>query len=128
MSLSKIPIQPIAPETIDAKGKVLGRLATGIATKLLGKDQPNFDPTVAIVRPITVINAAKVELTGRKSDQKVYRRHTGYPGGLRERSFKEQMDMDPTVVVRHAVRGMLPKNRLLVPRLKQLTILAGEAK
>ena len=126
MALSKVPIQPLPAETIDASGKILGRLATDIASKLLGKDQPTFDPTVAIVRPITVINARKVVLTGRKTDQKIYYRHTGYPGGLRERSFKEQQAIDPTFIVRHAVRGMLPKNRLLTPRLKQLTIVAEE--
>ena len=126
MAFSKTPIQPIAAETIDAKGKVLGRLATEVAAKLLGKDLINFDPSVAITRPITVTNAAKIELTGRKEEQKVYHRHTGYPGGLRTRSYKEQMDLDPTVVIKKAVRGMLPKNRLLIPRMKQLTILAGE--
>ncbi len=124
MALSKTPIPPIAPETIDAAGQVLGRLASQIAAKLLGKDQPTFDPTVAMKRPITVINAEKIVLTGRKTEQKVYRRHTGYPGGLRERSFKEQQTIDPTEIVRHAVRGMLPKNRLLAPRMKQLTIVA----
>lgn len=126
MALSKTPIQPLPAETVDATGKILGRLATQIASKLLGKDQPTFDPTVAIVRPITVINARQVVLTGRKAEQKVYRRHTGYPGGLRERSFKEQQAIDPTEIVRHAVRGMLPKNRLLTPRMKQLTVLAEE--
>ena len=126
MALSKIPIQPIAAETVDAQGKILGRLATNVAAKLLGKDLINFDPTVAITRPITIVNASKVVLTGRKAEQKVYYRHTGYPGGLRTRSYKEQMTLDPTEVVRKAVRGMLPKNRLLVPRMKQLTILAGE--
>ncbi len=126
MALSKIPIQPMAAERIDASGQVLGRLATQIATKLLGKDQPTFDPTVAIVRPITVVNSALVVLTGRKAEQKVYRRHTGYPGGLRERSYKDQLATHPTEVLRHAVRGMLPKNRLLTPRMKQLTILPGE--
>lgn len=123
MALSKIPIPPIAPETIDARGQILGRLASAIAAKLLGKDQPSFDPTVAITRPITVLNAGRVVLTGRKTEQKVYRRHTGYPGGLRERSFKEQLASDPTQIVRHAVRGMLPKNRLLSSRMKQLTII-----
>jgi len=126
MALSKTPIQPLPAETINAAGKILGRLATELATKLLGKDQPTFDPTIAIVRPITVINARNVVLTGRKTDRKIYYRHTGYPGGLRERSFKEQQAIDPTFIVRHAVRGMLPKNRLLTPRLKQLTILAEE--
>ncbi len=128
MALSKLVIPPLPAETIDAKGRVLGRLATEVASKLLGKDQPTFDPTVAIIRPITVLNAQFVALTGRKADQKVYRRHTGYPGGLRERSFKEQQAIDPTEVIRHAVRGMLPKNRLLSPRLKQLTVLATEEK
>ena len=126
MAYSKTPIEPIAAETLDAKGKVLGRLATEIAAKLLGKDLINFDPTVCITRPITVVNASKVELTGRKEDQKVYHHHTGYPGGLKTRSYKEQMVIDPTIVIWKAVRGMLPKNRLLVPRMKQLTILAGE--
>ena len=124
MALSKIPIQPLPAETIDASGQILGRLATAVATKILGKDQPTFDPTVAIVRPITVINAHKIVVTGRKAIQKIYYRHTGFPGGLRARNFKEQQALDPTFIIRHAVRGMLPKNRLLTPRLKQLTIIS----
>lgn len=127
MALSSAPIPNLPVETIDAKGKILGRLATEIAAKLLGKDLPSFDPTSVITRPITVINAGDVVVTGRKTEQKVYRRHTGYPGGLRERSYREQMQLDPTFVLRHAVRGMLPKNRLLTPRMKQLTILRGDA-
>jgi len=127
MALSTAPIPNLPVETIDAKGKILGRLATEIAAKLIGKDLPSFDPTSVITRPITVVNAQYVVVTGRKSEQKVYRRHTGYPGGLRERSYKEQMVLDPTHILRHAVRGMLPKNRLQTPRMKQLTILRGEA-
>lgn len=126
MAISKTPIQPLPAETVNASGQILGRLASQVAAKLLGKDQPTFDPTVAIVRPITVTNASKIVVTGRKAEQKIYYRHTGYPGGLRQRSYKEQQLMDPTEIIRHAVRGMLPKNRLLTPRLKQLTVLAEE--
>ncbi len=128
MAHDNTPLPTFEPEVIDAKGQVLGRLATQVAHKLLGKDLIGFDPSVALVRPITVKNARFVEVTGRKADQKVYHRHTGYPGGLRTRSYKELKANNPTEIVRHAVRGMLPKNRLQTPRMKHLTILAEEEK
>ena len=126
MSLTKIQIPAQPAETIDARGQILGRLATQVATKLLGKDLPAFDPTVQITRPITVINAKDIQVTGRKADQKIYYRHTGYPGGLRQRTYREMMIKDPTEIIRHAVAGMLPKNRLHAPRMNQLTVVAED--
>lgn len=110
--------------TIDAAGKVLGRLATEIATILRGKHKATFAPNKVTGERVVVTNAAKVAVTGRKLEQKVYYRHTGYPGGLRERTLAEVMAKDPTEVIRHAVAGMLPHNRLHKELMKRLTIYA----
>jgi large subunit ribosomal protein L13 len=126
MALSTTPQPVFEPEVINASGRVLGRLATEIATKLTGKDLPSFDPSIVLQRPLTVVNATRVVLTGRKRDQKRYYRHTGYPGGLRFRTVRELEAARPTEILRHAVAGMLPKNRLQKLRLRQLTIRVGE--
>jgi large subunit ribosomal protein L13 len=106
---------------LDAAGRPLGRLASEAARLLLGKHKPDYEPHLAMGDFVVVVNAAHVRLTGHKAEQKVYYRHSGYPGGLRERSFEKQMEMDPRRVVEKAVKGMLPHNsrgRELFRRLK----------
>lgn len=97
---------------IDATDQVLGRLASRVATVLRGKNKPNFTPHVDCGDNVIIINADKVRITGNKFTDKVYVRHTGYPGGQRFSTPKEWLAKKPTAVVEHAVRGMLPKNRL----------------
>jgi len=107
---------------LDADGAVLGRLATRVARLLIGKDKPEFTPHIDCGDHVVVINAAKVVLTGRKMEQKLYRRHSGYPGGLRETGVKKMMAEKPEFVIREAVLGMLPKNKLRAHRAKKLRI------
>jgi len=107
---------------IDAENKVLGRLATQIALRLRGKHKPIFTPHVDTGDCIVVINAAKVRLTGRKLQNKLYYRHTGYPGGLRSKSAEQLLSQKPCELLRMAVRGMLPKNTLGRKMLKKLKI------
>jgi large subunit ribosomal protein L13 len=95
---------------LDAQGRPLGRVASEAAQLLLGKHKPNYEPHLVMGDHVIVINAAGVDLTGAKREQKTYFRHTGYPGGLRERSFEEQMERDPRRVIERAVKGMLPHN------------------
>jgi len=95
---------------IDAAGRPLGRIASEAAQILLGKHKPTYEPHLAMGDYVVIINASKVELTGEKTRQKVYYRHSGYPGGLKERSYIEQMDKDPGRVVEKAIKGMLPHN------------------
>ena len=111
---------------VDLKNKVLGREATGIATLLRGKNKPYFTPSLDCGDHIVVINAQKVRLTGKKEDQKIYRRYSGYPGGLREISYRKMLEKRPNEVIRHAVRGMLPKNKLRSKMIKRLYIFPGE--
>jgi large subunit ribosomal protein L13 len=110
---------------IDAQDQVLGRLATQIATILRGKHKPTFTPSMDDGDFVVVVNADKVRLTGSKPQQKVYHRHTGYPGGLRTTTFKEMMQKHPDRVLRLAVRGMLPKTRMGRKQLVKLRIYAG---
>ncbi len=97
---------------IDAKDKVLGRISTVIANKLRGKDQANFTPHMDTGNFVIVINADKVKLTGKKLENKMYYRHSGFPGGLKERNAKKMLEIHPTKVLELSVSGMLPKNRL----------------
>ena len=97
---------------IDAKDKVLGRISTVIANKLRGKDQVNFTPHMDTGNFVIVINADKVKLTGKKLENKMYYRHSGFPGGLKERNAKKMLEVHPTKVLELSVSGMLPKNRL----------------
>ena len=97
---------------VDVEGAVLGRAAVKIANLLRGKHKPDFTPHVDCGDNVIVLNADKVIVTGKKATDKKYIRHTGYPGGQRERSFNELMAKKPTAAVEHAVKGMLPKNRL----------------
>ena len=110
---------------VDAKDRVLGRLATQIAMRLRGKHKPVFTPHADTGDFIVVINANKVTLTGRKWDKKFYYRHTGYIGGLKEISARKLLEKKPEDILRFAVRGMLPKNSLGRRQLKKLKIYSG---
>ncbi len=107
---------------VDAEGKVLGRLATEVANILRGKNKPIYTPHIDTGDFVVVVNADKVRLTGRKWEQKVYYRHSGYPGGLKSLTAKELWEKKPEELVRHAVKGMLPKNRLGRKMIKKLKI------
>ena len=110
---------------VDAEGKTLGRLATRIADTLRGKNKPEYTPHVDTGDFVVVVNAEKIVATGKKLDDKLYYRHSGYPGGLRHRTLREQLERRPTEVLRKAVRGMLPRNRLARAQLRKLKIYAG---
>jgi large subunit ribosomal protein L13 len=110
---------------VDAAGKTLGRLATQIADTLRGKGKPQYTPHVDTGDFVVVVNAEQIAVTGNKLDQKRYYRHSGYPGGLKTRTLREQLERRPEEVLRKAVRGMLPKNRLAAKQLTKLKIYAG---
>lgn len=110
---------------IDAEGKTLGRLATEVASILRGKKKPIYTPHVDTGDYVIVINAKKVEVTGKKRKEKIYKRHTGYPGGLREITFEKLIVRHPEEIVRHAVKGMMPKGRLGRQMYKKLKVYAG---
>ena len=110
---------------VDAEGKNLGRLATRIADMLRGKTKPQYTPHVDTGDFVVVVNAEKIQVTGKKLDDKIYYRHSGYPGGLKQRTLREQLERRPTEVLRMAVKGMLPKNRLAARQLTKLKIYAG---
>ena len=110
---------------VDAEGKTLGRLATRIADTLRGKDKPQYTPHTDTGDFVVVVNCEKVAVTGKKMDEKMYYRHSGYPGGLKQRTLREQLDRRPTDVLRKAVKGMLPRNRLARQQLLKLKIYAG---
>jgi len=111
---------------IDAEGKVLGRLATRIASVLRGKHKPTFTPHEDVGDFVVVVNAAGVRLTGQKLEDKVYRRHSGYPGGIRSITAARELQQHPERVLRHAVEGMLPKNRLGRQLATKLKIYTGQ--
>ena len=110
---------------VDADGQTLGRLATQIADRLRGKGKPQFTPHVDTGDFVVVVNAEKIQVTGNKLDDKMYYRHSGYPGGLRARPLREQLERRPTEVLRKAVKGMLPRNKLGRAQLTKLKIYAG---
>ncbi|MGI6174109.1 MAG: 50S ribosomal protein L13 [Christensenellales bacterium] len=110
---------------IDAEGQVLGRLATQVATILRGKHKPTFTPHVDTGDFVVIINADKIRLTGKKLDQKIYYRHTGYPGGLKKTTARRMLETKPVFMFREAVRGMLPKGPLGYKMLKKLRVYAG---
>ena len=110
---------------VDADGQTLGRLATTIADTLRGKRKPVFTPHVDTGDFVVVVNAEKVAVTGNKLDDKMYYRHSGYPGGLKSRPLREQLERQPTEVLRKAVKGMLPRNKLAARQLVKLKIYAG---
>lgn len=110
---------------VDAKDKILGRLATQIAMRLRGKHKPIFTPHADTGDFIVVVNAEKIKLTGNKWNEKVYYRHSGYPGGLKETPVKKLLEKNPADILRFAVKGMLPKNSLGRRQLKKLKVYAG---
>ncbi len=112
---------------IDAEGQVLGRVAARVASVLRGKHKPEYTPHMEMGDYVIVINAAKVDVTGRKRTDKMYYRHTGYPGGLRAENFETRIRRRPEFPIEQAVRGMLPKNRLGRKLFKNLKVYAGEA-
>jgi large subunit ribosomal protein L13 len=110
---------------VDASGKTLGRLATQLADILRGKRKPEYTPHIDTGDFVIVVNAEKVRVTGDKLQKKTYRRHSGYPGGLRERTLSEMLARRPEEVIRRAVKGMLPRNRLARQQLRKLKVYAG---
>jgi large subunit ribosomal protein L13 len=110
---------------IDAENQVLGRLATQIATLLRGKHKPTYTPSMDGGDFVVVVNAEKIRITGRKAEQKLYHRHTGYPGGLRTTTYRTMLQRHPDRILRFAVKGMLPKGRLGRRQLLKLRIYAG---
>ena len=114
--------QPIPYIEVDAQGKILGRLATSIALLLQGKHDPNYEPQKDMPFRVKVKGAAGIKVTGTKMATKLYRWYTGYPGGLKEKKLQVALSESPAYVLRHAVEGMLPKNRLRSRRMKRLVI------
>ena len=111
---------------VDAEGKTLGRLASQVATVLKGKHKPTYTSHIDCGDYVIIINAEKVKLTGNKLDDKMYYNHSGYPGGLRERTAKVMIEKYPTEMIERAVKGMLPKGRLGRQMYKKLFVYAGE--
>lgn len=110
---------------VDAEGKTLGRLASQIAAVLRGKHKPIYNPSVDTGDFVVVVNADKIHVTGRRMDQKKYYTHSGYQGGLKERTLRQMMEKSPERVIQLAVRGMLPKNVLGRKMIKKLKVYAG---
>ncbi len=110
---------------VDASGQTLGRLASEIAQVVRGKHKPVYSPSIDAGDYVIVVNAERVHVTGHKLDQKIYYRHSGYPGGLKEVPLRRMLEEHPTRVITHAVKGMLPKNRLGRKMLKKLKVYAG---
>jgi len=111
---------------INAKGQILGRLATQIARLLMGKHKSNYSPHMDSGDFVVVVNCEKVELTGKKKMQKLYPSHSGYPGGFKEVSFAKMLKEHPERIITHAVSGMLPGNRLKRDRMKRLKVVVGD--
>jgi len=111
---------------IDASDKVLGRLAIGAANLLMGKHKPIFSRNLDTGDFVVIINADKVRVTGNKAKQKLYYRHSGYPGGLKSVSLEKMMQTNPARVIEHAVKGMLPHNRLGAKMVKKLKVYTGD--
>ncbi|MDP1710155.1 MAG: 50S ribosomal protein L13 [bacterium] len=110
---------------IDADGKILGRLASNAAQLLTGKLKPTYSENLDSGDNVVILNAEKIKVTGRKAEQKVYRRHSGYPGGFKERSYRQIMESFPERIVESAINGMVPDNRLKSPRMRRLKVLVG---
>jgi large subunit ribosomal protein L13 len=110
---------------VDAEGQTLGRLATRVATVLRGKHKPSYSPAVDVGDYVIVVNAEKIQVTGRRMDQKMYYRHSGYVGGLTQITLRQQLERNPERVIGEAVRGMLPKNALGRKMVKKLKVYAG---
>ena len=110
---------------IDAEGQTLGRLSSEIAKILRGKNKPTFTPFIDTGDNVIVVNAEKIKVTGKKMDQKIYYKHSDYPGGMRETTLKEMLDKKPTDVITLAVKGMLPKGPLGRSMIEKLHVYAG---
>jgi large subunit ribosomal protein L13 len=110
---------------VDADGLILGRLATQIAETLRGKGKPQYTPHIDSGDFVVVVNCEKIAVTGNKLEEKMYHRHSGYPGGLKSRPLRDELERRPTEVLRKAVKGMLPRNRLGRAQIKKLKIYAG---
>ena len=110
---------------VDADGKTLGRLASEVAAVLRGKHKPTYTPHMDCGDYVIVVNAEKVEVTGKKRKEKVYKRHTGYPGGLRETTFEKLQAKKPEEIIRHAIKGMMPNGKLGRQMYKKLKVYAG---
>jgi large subunit ribosomal protein L13 len=111
---------------VDATGQTLGRLASKVARILTGKNSPRYTPFIDTGDHVVVINCDKVKLTGLKSEQKVYRHYTGFPGGLREEEFTKRLQRKPESIVQQAIEGMLPKNKLGKAMAKKLKVYKGD--
>jgi large subunit ribosomal protein L13 len=112
---------------VDANNEILGRLATRIARLLMGKHKPTYSPNLDTGDYVVVINAEKVRVTGDKEKQKLYYRHSGYPGGFKSVSYEKMMQTHPTRIIEHAVKGMIPHNRLGRAMLKKLKVYTGDS-
>ena len=110
---------------VDASGQTLGRLATQIANALRGKRKPTYTPHIDVGDFVIVVNAEQIQVTGNKRQDKRYYRHSGYPGGLKSRTLQEMLDRRPEEVIRRAVKGMLPRNRLGRKQLTKLKVYVG---
>jgi large subunit ribosomal protein L13 len=110
---------------VDASGQTLGRLATRIADVLRGKTKPEYTPHCDVGDFVIVVNAKQISVTGNKRQAKLYHRHTGYPGGLKTRTLNDMLERRPEEVIRKAVKGMLPRNRLARQQLRKLKVYAG---
>ena len=110
---------------VDATDKTLGRLATQLADVLRGKHKPEYTPHCDVGDFVVVINAEKISVTGKKREEKLYHRYSGYPGGLRSRTLAEMLERRPEEVIRLAVKGMLPRNRIARAQLRKLKVYAG---
>ncbi|OGE29323.1 50S ribosomal protein L13 [Candidatus Daviesbacteria bacterium RIFCSPHIGHO2_01_FULL_40_11] len=130
MSTNRLSAKSIKREkhTIDASGKILGRLATEAAMILMGKKKPEYVPYLDTGDFVVVTNASKVKVTGKKMKDKLYTRHSGYPGGLKTETFDKLVNRKPEYIIEHAVKGMLPHNKLGSQMVKKLKVFSGEAK
>ena len=111
---------------MDCSGKRLGRLSVEVANILRGKNKPEYTPNSDVGDFVVLINAKKIEVSGNKKEDKIYYRHTGFPGGIKKISFKDQLEKDPEKLIRDAVKGMLPKNRLNKQIIKKLKVYIDE--
>lgn len=110
---------------VDASGQTLGRLASEVAQVIRGKHKPIYSPSIDVGDYVIVVNAEKIHVTGQKLDQKMYYRHSGYPGGIKEMTLGRMLEEHPTRVIELAVKGMLPKNKLGRKMIKKLKVYAG---
>lgn len=130
MSTNRFSAKDIKREkhTIDASDKVLGRLATEVAKILMGKNKPAFVPYLDMGDFVTITNASKIKVSGKKVKDKKYFRNSGYPGGLKSENFEDLLKRKPEFILEHSIKGMLPKNRLGAQIIKKLKVYSGPAK